>query len=152
MALSMVLLGLSLPKVATALDLDAGTALLGPKARAMNTVESDIVMACRIASDADIVSARQQGRTVAADMGFSRPDQALIATSISELARNIHVNYAKTGTIELSLVNRGSKRGLRVVAKDSGPGIENLEAAMTDGLSTAESLGLWSARDAAGGR
>ncbi|MCW1933915.1 anti-sigma regulatory factor [Pararhodobacter zhoushanensis] len=107
----------------------------------MNTVESDIVMACQIASDADIVSARQQGRTVAADMGFSRPDQALIATSISELARNI-VNYAKTGTIELSLVNRGSKRGLRVVAKDSGPGIENLEAAMTDGFSTARSLGL----------
>ncbi|WP_127110663.1 anti-sigma regulatory factor [Pararhodobacter zhoushanensis] len=107
----------------------------------MSTVESDIVMACQITSDADVVSARQRGRTVAADMGFSRPDQALIATSISELARNI-VNYAKTGTIELSLVDRGRKRGLQVVANDNGPGIENLEAAMTDGFSTTRSLGL----------
>lgn len=107
----------------------------------MSNLENGIMMTCQISSDADVVSARQLGRKVAGDMGFSRPDQALIATSISELARNI-VNYAQVGTIEIMSLVKGSKLGLQVVASDTGPGIDNIEAAMTDGFSTARSLGL----------
>lgn len=95
----------------------------------------------KIASDRDIVSARQHGRTLAAEMGFSRPDQALIATAISELARNI-MNYAGLGEIRLERVEQRGKSGLQITALDEGPGIANIEEAMTDGFSTGASLGL----------
>ena len=107
----------------------------------MTTVEQDIRVTCQISCDADVIFARQRGRHVASEMGFGRADQALIATSISELARNI-VKYAQIGWIEIAPVERDTKRGLQVTASDSGPGIDNLEAAMTDGFSTARSLGL----------
>jgi len=94
-----------------------------------------------IASDADIVTARQQGRTVAAEMGFQATDLALIATAISELARNI-VRYAGCGEIQLTLLNDGNKRGLQVVASDSGPGIPDIDRALESGYSTSGSLGL----------
>jgi serine/threonine-protein kinase RsbT len=93
-----------------------------------------------ILSEVDIVVARQQGRTLAAQAGFSRVDLALIATAISEVARNI-VSYAKQGEILLNLIE-GTPRGLRVVARDEGPGIPDLEMAMQDGYSTGGGLGL----------
>ena len=99
------------------------------------------VCLCLIASDADIVVARQSGRRMAETLGFSRSDQALIATAISELARNI-VNYAAIGTLEIKRVERGRKIGLQVVAADEGPGIADLDLAMTEGFSTGKSLGL----------
>lgn len=99
------------------------------------------VCLCLIASDADIVVARQSGRRMAETLGFSRSDQALIATAISELARNI-VNYATIGTLEITRVERGRKIGLQVVAADEGPGIADLDLAMTEGFSTGKSLGL----------
>lgn len=94
-----------------------------------------------VASDADVVRARQQGRSLATRLGFGRPDQALIATAISELARNI-VNYAKRGEIEISEIRRDNRTGVLVVARDQGPGIDDIQAAMTDGFSTGDSLGL----------
>ena len=96
---------------------------------------------CLIASDADIVVARQSGRRMAETLGFSRSDQALIATAISELARNI-VNYATIGTLEIKRVDRGRRIGLQVVAADEGSGIADLDLAMTEGFSTGKSLGL----------
>ncbi len=93
-----------------------------------------------IASETDIVLARQQGRNLAAQLGASSSELTLIATAISELARNI-VQYAQKGEIVLSLVE-ASKRGLQVVARDHGPGIPDLETAMTDGYSTGGGLGL----------
>ncbi|MGH9868505.1 MAG: anti-sigma regulatory factor [Candidatus Polarisedimenticolia bacterium] len=94
-----------------------------------------------IASDADIVTARQRGRAVAARMGFSSIDLALIATAISELARNI-VRYAGRGEIHLALLNDGGREGVQVVASDSGPGIPDIGLAMQGGFSTSGSLGL----------
>ena len=99
------------------------------------------VCLCMIASDADIVVARQSGRRMAETLGFSRSDQALIATAISELARNI-VNYATIGTLEIKRVDRGRRIGLQVVAADEGSGIADLDLAMTEGFSTGKSLGL----------
>ncbi len=94
-----------------------------------------------ISSDFDIVKARQTGRELAAKLGFPPTDLALIATAISELARNI-VRYAGRGEIILSLVEKGEKRGIVVVARDDGPGIPNIELALQDGFSTSGSLGL----------
>jgi len=94
-----------------------------------------------IDSESEIVTARQQGRALAAPLGFSRVDLTLIATAISEVARNIVV-YAKRGEIVLSLADQGSRRGLVVVARDDGPGIPDLAQAMQDGYSTSRSLGL----------
>ncbi|MEO8242647.1 MAG: anti-sigma regulatory factor [bacterium] len=96
---------------------------------------------CRILADGDVVVARQMARKRAGELGFSRVDQALIATAISELARNI-VHYAKSGHIEITEVNRGRRFGLQVVASDQGPGIADIDLAMTDGYSTGNSLGL----------
>lgn len=89
----------------------------------------------------DIVSARQQGRQLASELGFSTSDQALIATAISEVARNI-VLYARWGAITFSIVEHNGRRGMRIVASDDGPGIEDVELAMQDGYSTSEGLGL----------
>lgn len=94
-----------------------------------------------IAHEFDIVSARQKGRELAASMGFSSTEQTLLATAISEVARNI-VNYAGTGELVLSDVEEKGRRGVMIVARDRGPGIADTELAMRDGYSTGNSLGV----------
>ena len=94
-----------------------------------------------IASATDIVVARQRGRELAAKLGFSGSDQTVVATAISELARNI-LEYARTGRIEVGVGQRGSRLGIVVVAMDSGPGIADISRAMQDGYSTGKGLGL----------
>lgn len=94
-----------------------------------------------INSEFDILAARQAGRSLAAEIGFSNTQQILIATAISELARNI-LEYAKRGEIELDRVERSDGQGILVIARDNGPGIPNIDLAMQDGFSTGRSLGL----------
>jgi serine/threonine-protein kinase RsbT len=105
--------------------------------------EAVVVQEERIAilSDSDVVKARQVGRTLAASIGFSQTDQALIATAISELARNI-VLYARTGEVRVDALQNGGRRGMLVVARDEGPGIPDIERAMEPGFSTSGGLGL----------
>ena len=94
-----------------------------------------------IKADTDIVVARQQGRELATELGFVSTDATLLATAISELARNI-VCYAKYGEIVIALVQSGDRVGITVVARDKGPGIANISLAMQDGFSTSGGLGL----------
>lgn len=94
-----------------------------------------------INSDQDIVLARQKGRAKAVELGFSSGDATLIATAISELARNI-VAYAGKGRITLKVVNGLNRQGISVVASDDGPGIPDVRQALRDGFSTSGSLGL----------
>lgn len=94
-----------------------------------------------IQREADIVLARQAGRLLAAQLGFSMTDQTLIATAISEVARNIVV-YAQEGEIVLVRAEDGVRVGIQVTAIDQGPGIDNKDLAMRDGYSTKNSLGL----------
>jgi serine/threonine-protein kinase RsbT len=94
-----------------------------------------------IVADNDIVTARQEGRTLAAVIGFSNSDQILIATAISEAARNI-LQYAGRGEIVLNQIRDGTKDGILIVARDEGPGIPNIQLAMQDGFSTSGGLGL----------
>ena len=91
--------------------------------------------------DGDVVTARQKGREMALQAGFFGSDLTIIATAISEIARNIVV-YARRGEMLMSQVQQGAKRGLLVVARDEGPGIADIEQAMRDGFSTGRSLGL----------
>jgi serine/threonine-protein kinase RsbT len=98
-------------------------------------------MRVAVSRDADIVTARQLGRELAAQAGFTGSDLTLIATAISEVARNI-ITYAQNGEIVIGLSDKGGRPGLTVVAQDHGPGIADIEQAMRDGYSTGKSLGL----------
>lgn len=95
----------------------------------------------RITDDSDIVAARHQGKKLAAACGFSSSNITLIATAISELARNI-LEYAETGEVILSIVEENGKQGVEVVATDNGPGIADIDLAMQDGYSSGKGLGL----------
>lgn len=94
-----------------------------------------------IHTDQDIVAARQKGRTLAVGLGFSPGDATLIATAISELARNI-VTYAGTGVVAIQGIQAFGRQGILVIASDHGPGITDIRQAMRDGFSTSGSLGL----------
>jgi serine/threonine-protein kinase RsbT len=94
-----------------------------------------------IANESDIVTARQRGRTLSEQVGFRGSDLTIIATAISEIARNI-VTYAKRGEIALEPIVANGTRGVMVVARDDGPGIPDIARAMQDGYSTGKTLGL----------
>jgi len=94
-----------------------------------------------INSAADIVAARQKGRAIALELGFDGSELTLIATAISEVARNI-VNHAKAGEITLAAANHGGRRGIQIIARDEGPGIKDVAKAMQYGYSTNKGLGV----------
>jgi len=94
-----------------------------------------------VASDDDLVVARREGRILAEQLGFSTSEATLVATAISELARNI-VSYARRGEIQVSLVHNGNKRGINIVARDEGPGIPDINLAMREGYSTSGGFGI----------
>jgi len=100
----------------------------------------DNEMRIKIKSDADIVTARKGARELAARLEFSATEMTVIATAVSEISRNI-VRFAGRGEIYLELLDE-PRPGLRVVARDAGPGIEDLNQAMTVGYSTYSGLGL----------
>jgi RNA polymerase sigma factor (sigma-70 family) len=93
-----------------------------------------------IKADPDIVAARQAARELASRLGFSRTDLTLIATAVSEVARNI-VRFAGQGEIVVEILER-PRPGVQVVARDTGPGITDVGQALTDGYSTYNGLGL----------
>ncbi|WP_231584656.1 anti-sigma regulatory factor [Mycobacterium haemophilum] len=89
----------------------------------------------------DIVAARKAGHQLALDLGFSLTDVTMIATAISEVARNI-TSYAGHGLVRVAVEDREGRKALVVRAEDDGPGIADIERAMEDGYSTARGLGL----------
>jgi RNA polymerase sigma factor (sigma-70 family) len=102
--------------------------------------QKDTEVRVPIHTDADIVTARQQVRELAAKGGFAGTDLTLIATAVSEIARNI-VRFAGSGELLLELVE-DDRAGVRATARDAGPGIVDIEEAMRDGYSTYHGLGL----------
>lgn len=98
-------------------------------------------MDIRVTSDKDVVHARQQGRALAMELGFSASDATLIATAISELTRNI-VTYAGSGVVSLRRVTGPTGLGLTIEAVDQGPGIADIDRALRDGYSSSGGLGL----------
>jgi serine/threonine-protein kinase RsbT len=94
-----------------------------------------------IRTDADVVTARQEARTMGTRLGFSSTDLTLLATAISEVARNI-TTYAGEGEVLLRVLDDDGRHGIEVLATDNGPGIEDVELAMQDGFTTGNGLGL----------
>lgn len=94
-----------------------------------------------VRADSDIVTARMHGRDMALQLGFPSGSATLIATAISELARNILL-YAGSGELTLTPMRGTNRCGIIVVARDAGPGIADLERALKDGYSTSGRLGL----------
>ena len=102
-------------------------------------MEDEIRVAIR--TDADVVTARQEARTLGAGIGFTSTDLTLLATAISELARNT-IEHGRGGSVRLRTVVNGVRKGLRLDFVDNGPGIANVELAMQDGYTTGNGLGL----------
>lgn len=99
------------------------------------------VQSCvEVTSEWDIVAARQMGRQIAKEHGFGEVDQARITTAISELARNIFL-YTNSGKINIYVIHETDRKGIKIVAKDSGPGIQDIRLAMKDGYSSSGGLG-----------
>jgi len=95
-----------------------------------------------IESDADVVTARQHARAMASELELTSTDQTLLATAMSEVARNITA-YAVRGEVQLKIIRDSHGRhGIRVIARDDGPGIENVELALQDGFTSGTGLGL----------
>jgi serine/threonine-protein kinase RsbT len=94
-----------------------------------------------IASDQDVVRVRQLVRTLAVAVKLSLVDQTKLVTAASELARNTLV-YGGGGTAEVSRVENGRRNGIRIVFADEGPGIADLDLALTDGYTSGGGLGL----------
>ena len=94
-----------------------------------------------IRQESDILAARKVARTIATRLKFSEIDLILIATAISEIARNI-LTYATQGDMSFEEVQEPSRRGLIVTARDQGPGIPDIDRAMEDGFSSGKGLGL----------
>jgi len=94
-----------------------------------------------INSETDIIAARQNARVLGKSAGFNISELAAIATAISELAQNI-IAFAPLGEITLQLLTESNQKGMRIIAIDSGPGIEDVDLAMKQGYSTKENLGI----------
>ncbi len=104
-------------------------------------VKPDKEIVVTIKSDVDAIIARQEGRKMAAEIGLNSGEATLVATAISEVARNI-VSYAGQGEIILRIVEKDSQKGISIIARDKGPGIPDISLAMQDGYSTSGGLGL----------
>jgi serine/threonine-protein kinase RsbT len=102
-------------------------------------VSTDIVV--DIDNSDDIVAARKAGHQLATNLGFSLTDVTMIATAISEIARNI-TSYAGRGAVRVAVADREGRKALVVRAEDQGPGIADIERAMEDGYSTGRGLGM----------
>jgi serine/threonine-protein kinase RsbT len=93
-----------------------------------------------IRSTLDIVTARHAARALCEQLGFGKADQTRLATAVSELARNV-IQYAGEGTCLIEDDSDAHYRRIRVRIEDQGPGIPNLDLALTDGYSTSGGLG-----------
>jgi serine/threonine-protein kinase RsbT len=94
-----------------------------------------------ISSSTDIVLIRQEVRKWSGELGFSLVDQTKMITAASELARN-SLDYGGGGTVLFELIQNGAKQGLKLTFEDQGPGIADIDRALTDGFTTGKGMGL----------
>ncbi len=117
-----------------------GSPCSGPQIESANVTVMNTELVA-ISSDETVMTARQKGRELGMSVGIKGSDLTLLATAISEIARNI-VQYAGRGEMEFRSVVRGGKRGLKIIARDKGPGIDDVAQAMRDGFTTSRGMGL----------
>jgi serine/threonine-protein kinase RsbT len=102
-------------------------------------VEKNETLAVRTSDD--VVWVRQAVRARAIEAGFGIVDQTKLVTAASEIARNT-VDYGGGGTLRIEIVREGTRRGVQLTFSDNGPGIADIAAAMADGYTTGDGLGL----------
>ena len=107
----------------------------------MTTTTADVLQRLPVRTDSDVVKVRQLVRTLAQQARLSLVDQTKLVTAASELARNTLV-YGGGGEAEVELVTDGARTGVRAVFTDEGPGIPDLDLALTDGWTSGGGLGL----------
>ena len=93
-----------------------------------------------VRSESDIVRVRDRVRMVARELGFDNVTQIKLTTAVSELTRNIY-EYAKTGSITVSIIERDGQRGMEIIAEDTGPGIANLDKVLSGQFQSKTGLG-----------
>ncbi len=103
-------------------------------------MESQQISSIRINNETDLLQARHSVREAAVKMGFNIVDQTRLVTAVSEITRNAYL-YARGGAMVLNSVEEEGRKGLLVTVTDNGPGIPDIEQAMTDGYSTRGGLG-----------
>ncbi|MCG9681255.1 ATP-binding protein [Vibrio sp. Isolate23] len=106
-----------------------------------SSIVEDIIETYEIRSESDVMSSVIATYTLAAQFGFSTPAVSELSTVVSELGMNI-VKYAESGVISVWKLEREEGRGMKVVAQDHGPGIEDVDKALEENYSTGRSLGL----------
>jgi len=99
-----------------------------------------ILQNIQIENNMDLVKARQTIRNIALDLDYGIVNQTKLVTAVSELTRNVLL-YARKGEIKIELIETGTKKGLRITVTDEGPGIPDVDLAITDGFSTSKGLG-----------
>ena len=104
----------------------------------MNVTRSETIA---IGTSNDVVLVRQAVRKWSIEQGFSLVDQTKMITAASELARNT-LDYGGGGAVRLEALEEGSRKGLRLTFEDRGPGIPDIELALTDGYTTGKGLGM----------
>ena len=95
----------------------------------------------KITDDVDVAQACSEALRSAESAGFNRAKSYMVATAVSELGTNIR-RYAREGEITIRILSDESKKGVEIVAEDTGPGIADIEAVMKDHFSTSNSLGI----------
>ena len=95
----------------------------------------------KITDDIDVAEASSEALRSGESAGFSRAKSYMVSTAVSELGTNIR-RYAREGEITIRILSDESKKGVEIVAEDTGPGIADIEAAMKDNFSTSNSLGI----------
>ena len=94
-----------------------------------------------IVHETDVTRALLEARMFAKGMAFSEVETQMLATAVSELARNI-IKYADRGEIIIDQIEKGYRVGIEIIARDKGPGIADIEQAVSDNYSSSGTLGL----------
>ncbi|HET9753454.1 MAG TPA: ATP-binding protein, partial [Myxococcales bacterium] len=95
----------------------------------------------QLRAENDVVAVRQAVRTWTVQQGFTLVDQTKMVTAASEIARNTVV-YGRGGTVRMEALEEGARKGLRLTFEDQGPGIPDVQLALSDGYSTGTGLGM----------
>lgn len=110
-------------------------------AREKLTPNANLLQICLLNNEQDLLDARAAVKMHAQDMSFSTLNQTKIVTAASELGRNV-IEHGLGGSMQVDIVTGGTKVGMRMIFKDKGPGIIDLQLAMTDGYSSQKGMGL----------